>query len=67
MRKWRPPDALLSEEWRQVHQIVVPKIYRQEIMELAHDTPLAGHLGVLFRNGIASGKRVKVHILVSKY
>jgi len=46
MRKWRPPDALPSEEWRQVHQIVVPKIYRQEIIELAHNTPLAGHLGV---------------------
>ena len=46
MRKWRPPDALPSEEWRQVHQIVVPKIYRQEIIELAHGTPLAGHLGV---------------------
>jgi hypothetical protein len=46
MRKWTPHDALPSEEWRQVHQIVVPKIYRQEIMELAHDTPLAGHLGV---------------------
>ena len=46
IRKWRPPDALLSEEWRQVHQIVVPKIYRQEIIELAHDTSLAGHLGV---------------------
>jgi hypothetical protein len=35
MRKWRPPNALSSEEWRQVHQIVVPKIYRQEIIELA--------------------------------
>ena len=46
VRKWRPPDALPSEGWRQVHQIVVPKIYRQEIIELAHDTPLAGHLGV---------------------
>jgi hypothetical protein len=46
MRKWRPPDALPSEEWRQVHQIVVPKIYMQEIMELADDTPLTGHLGV---------------------
>jgi hypothetical protein len=46
MRKWRPPDALPSEEWRQVHQIVVPKIYRQEKIELAHDTPLAGHLSV---------------------
>jgi hypothetical protein len=34
IRTWRPPDALLSEEWRQVHQIVVPKIYRQEIIEL---------------------------------
>ena len=46
MRNWRPPDALPSEEWRQVHQIAVTKIYRQEIIELAHDTPLAGQLGV---------------------
>ena len=28
------------------HQIVVPKIYRSEILRLAHETPMSGHLGV---------------------
>lgn len=46
MRKWRPPDANPDEEWRTVHQIVVPEIYRHDIIKLAHDTPMAGHLGV---------------------
>ena len=27
MRKWRPLDASLDEEWRVVHQIVVPGLY----------------------------------------
>ena len=38
MRKWRPPDAPLDQEWQVVHQIVVPKIYRRDIISLAHDT-----------------------------
>ncbi|KAJ8031164.1 hypothetical protein HOLleu_27809 [Holothuria leucospilota] len=46
MRKWRPPDAPLDEEWRVYHQIVVPRTYRREILSIAHEMPLAGHLGV---------------------
>ena len=46
MRKCRPPDAKPDEEWQVEHQIVVPQVYRQEIIKLAHDTPMAGHLGV---------------------
>ena len=46
MRKWRPPDAPPDEVWQVVHQIVVPVAYRGDIMSLAHDTPMAGHLGV---------------------
>ena len=46
MRKWRPPDAKADEEWQVVHQIVVPQVYRQEIIKLAYDTPMAGNLGV---------------------
>ncbi|KAJ8040905.1 hypothetical protein HOLleu_15350 [Holothuria leucospilota] len=46
MRKWRPPDALLDEEWRIYHQIVVPRTYRREILSIAHEMPFAGHLGV---------------------
>ena len=41
MRKWRPPDVSANDEW-----IVVPKAYRPEILNLAHETPMSGHLGV---------------------
>ena len=46
MRKWRPPDAPPDEVWQVVHQIVVPVIYLRDVMSLAHDTPMASHLGV---------------------
>ena len=28
------------------HQIVVPNCYREDILSLAHESPLAGHLGI---------------------
>jgi len=46
MRKWRPREVSSSHEWRVIHQVVIPPLYRPEILRLAHDTPLAGHLGV---------------------
>ena len=46
MRKWRPPDVLVDDDWAVKHQIVVPKSYQAEILSLAHETPMAGHLGV---------------------
>ena len=46
MRKWRPLDASLDEEWRVIHQIVVPGLYCQYILDIAHDTPMSGHLGI---------------------
>ena len=46
MRKWRPPDAAVDEEWRIVQQIVVPAPFRNYIMNLAHSSPLSGHLGI---------------------
>ena len=46
MRKWRPPDAPTLEEWQVVHQIVLPKCCRKEVMSLAHESPMAGHLGI---------------------
>ena len=45
MRKWRPPDVSAEDEWAVKHQIVIPKVYRYEMLSLAHETPLAGHLG----------------------
>ncbi|XP_061190377.1 uncharacterized protein LOC133198276 [Saccostrea echinata] len=46
MRKWRPPDASVDDEWQIRHQIVVPRAYRKTAIGLAHDTPMSGHLGV---------------------
>lgn len=46
MRKWRPLNARADEEWRVVSQVVVPSLYRKEILALAHGSPMAGHLGV---------------------
>ena len=46
MRKRRPPDASVDDEWLVQYQIVVPSPYRSHILNLAHDIPMAGHLGV---------------------
>ena len=46
LRKWKPPEVPANEDWKVVNQIVVPSRYRDEILNLAHDTPMAGHLGV---------------------
>ena len=42
MRKWGPPDVSAEDEWTVNHQIVVPRVYRSEILNLAHDTPMSG-------------------------
>ena len=46
MRKWRPSTASPEDEWQVSHQIVVPKCYRGEVLHIAHESPLAGHLGI---------------------
>ena len=46
MRKWRPPDVSVEDEWTVNHQIVVPRVYCPEIMNLARETPMSGHLGI---------------------
>lgn len=46
MRKWRPPEAYPDEMWHVIHQIVVPAVYRRDIMVIPHETLIAGHLGV---------------------
>lgn len=42
MRRWSPD----SSEMCAVNQVVVPTDYRAQILSLAHDSSLAGHLGV---------------------
>ena len=46
MRKWRPPDVEASHEWKIIYQIIVPPAYQHDILSLAHETPLAGHLDI---------------------
>ncbi|PWI46234.1 hypothetical protein CEE45_17880, partial [Candidatus Heimdallarchaeota archaeon B3_Heim] len=46
LRKWRPPEVPANEDWKVVRQIVIPSNYREEIMKMAHSSPMAGHLGV---------------------
>ena len=46
MRKWRPFDVPAADEWAVYHQIVVPKSYRHEILSMAHESPMSGHLGI---------------------
>ena len=46
MRKYRPPEAKLDEDWRVAHQIVLPIKYHGEVLKLAHDLPMSGHLGI---------------------
>eukprot|EP00066_Takifugu_rubripes_P025346 XP_011614612.1 PREDICTED: uncharacterized protein LOC105418111 [Takifugu rubripes] len=46
MRKWHPPDIPASEDWAVVHQVIVPKAYRNDILSMGHCLPLGGHLGV---------------------
>ena len=46
MRKRRPPDAAVGDDWLIQYQIVVPTKFRSLILNLAHDIPMAGHRGV---------------------
>ncbi|KAK4314182.1 hypothetical protein Pmani_014515 [Petrolisthes manimaculis] len=46
-RRWVPIDADKDDiTWRSVEQVVVPKELRQEILSMAHDGGLSGHLGI---------------------
>ena len=46
MRKWSPTECDNSEKGETEYQIVVPTVHRREVLELAHDLPMSGHLGV---------------------
>lgn len=44
MRKWKPEPY--DSNWQEVHQIVLPFDYRSQVLHLAHESTLSGHLGV---------------------
>ncbi len=43
MRRWRPRDV---DDALAVYQIILPSDYRPQVLQLAHEHPLSGHLGV---------------------
>ncbi|KAL0153953.1 hypothetical protein M9458_050710 [Cirrhinus mrigala] len=44
MRKWKPRQEELG--WQEVQQIVLPSNYRQQVLKLAHEHLLSGHVGI---------------------
>lgn len=44
MRKWTPSHT--DNDWSTVFQVVVPKPYREQVMSVAHDHELSGHVGI---------------------
>ncbi|KAI2644621.1 Retrovirus-related Pol polyprotein [Labeo rohita] len=44
MRRWKLEND--DSDCREVHQIVLPAAYRPQVLKLAHENVLAGHLGV---------------------
>ena len=46
MRKWRNPRSPASDDWSVVHQVVLPLSFRPEVLRLAHEAPMAGHVGI---------------------
>jgi len=46
MRKWRDPRSPASETWSVVRQVVLQPSYRPEVLRLAHEAPMAGHVGI---------------------
>lgn len=45
MRRWRCPREP-GEEWNLVQQVVLPQVYRESVLGMAHGGPVAGHVGV---------------------
>ena len=46
MRKWTSPKMSRHDDWSSVFQVVVPSVYRHDVLQLAHDHCLAGHMGI---------------------
>lgn len=50
LRKWVSRPAAqqkgIDEDWGVVHQVVIPKGFRDGILQLAHEQPRSGHLTI---------------------
>lgn len=61
MWKWRPPNVSADSEWEIVHQIVVPKACRKDILTVAHESSMPGHLGIR-----KTAARILKHFLLAR-
>ena len=46
IRKWSPRECDNGEKGETVYQIVVSTVHRRKVLELAHDLPMSGYLGI---------------------
>jgi len=46
LRKWRGPLASAGHDCETKYQVVLPQFMRAHVLELGHDAPMSGHLGV---------------------
>lgn len=46
MWKWTPSDRSWEDDWSSVFQVVVPSIFRLDVLGLSHDQCLVGHSGI---------------------
>ena len=46
MKKWRPCDRPAEELCTAITQAVLPESFRKEVLHLAHEVSMVGHLGV---------------------
>ena len=49
LRKWRPRDRPADELWTEMTQIVLPEIFRKEVLPLAHEVSMACQMNSLFQ------------------
>ncbi|XP_076049696.1 uncharacterized protein LOC143030434 [Oratosquilla oratoria] len=46
-RKWVDSTCPTDDAvWSERRQIMLPKVYKEEVMQMGHDSPFAGHMGV---------------------
>ena len=46
MRKGSPSEYDNGEKGEKVYQIVVPTVHRRDVLEIAHNLSMSGHLGI---------------------
>lgn len=46
LRKFRPPHVYTDDISNTIFQIMVPRLYRNTLIEISHSRPFAGHFGV---------------------